>query len=288
MRTMTKKVKVLLSKRLGFILIFLFPVTSLVAGSLKGYVRDSGTGETLIGATVLIKGTTTGTVTNQNGFYEIPSIKEGEHIVVASYVGYLSKEVTLNIGEKDDVTMDFELVSSSYDLQEVVVTVQARGQLSAINQQLNSNAITNNVAAERLQEVPDATAAESLGRLPGVVVQSDNGEGDKVIIRGMEPRFNLITVNGVRSPSADENEGSVGLAGISPFMIEGISVQKSLTPDKDGDVVGGIVDLKLKKADKEFKANIVFQNNISSIVNSNFNPRATLQLSNRFLTINWG
>ncbi len=69
---------------------------------------------------------------------------------------------------------------------------------------------------------------------------------------------------------------------ISPFMIEGISVQKSLTTDKDGDVVGGIVDLKLKKAEEEFKANIVFQNNISSIVESSFNPRATLQLSNRF------
>jgi outer membrane receptor for ferrienterochelin and colicin len=123
-----------------------------------------------------------------------------------------------------------------------------------------------------------------VGRLPGVSVISDSGEGNRVVIRGMDPRFNLVTINGVRAPSDDEGANAVGLAGISPFMIAGIEIQKSLTPDKDGDAVGGIVDLKLRDAEAGFKTNVVFQNNINNIIpSSNFNPRATLQLSNRFL-----
>lgn len=254
----------------------------IYAAGIEGYVRDFETNEPLVGATVTIKGTTIGTVTDFNGHYEILSIKPGTYTFAASYIGYEMEEVEFAISEKEVINHDFKLVSSSFNMAEVTVTVQAKGQIKALNQQLNSDYISNVVSSERLQEVPDATVADALARIPGVTVTSNNGEGDKVQIRGMEPRLNLVTINGVRSPSTSEEDGSVSMSGISPFMIESIEVQKSLTPDKDGDVVGGIVDMKIKDAEEGFKVNMVFQNNINSIVNSNFNPRATLQLSNRF------
>jgi outer membrane receptor for ferrienterochelin and colicin len=149
----------------------------------------------------------------------------------------------------------------------VVITVQARGQVSALNEQLNSNYISNVISAERLQEIPDATVADALGRIPGVTVRSSAGEGDKIQIRGMEPRLNLITVNGVRAPSLIIPNLPLVWRVISPFMIAGIEVQKSLTPDKDGDVVGGIVDLRLKDADDGFKANVVCRTTFNNSYN---------------------
>jgi TonB-dependent receptor len=272
----------LLLNRYLLIGIFLLFALRAFGGVVEGYVRDASTGEPLIGSTVYIEGTTKGAITNLNGYYTLSGINPGEYVFVASYLGYEDQKLTCDIKEKGSCELDFFLTSVSMKLEEVAITVQARGQLSALNRQINAGYVSNHISSERLQEVPDATVAESLARLPGVSVTTDAGEGNKVIIRGMNPRYSLVTVDGVRTPSLEDNDNSVGLAGISPFMISGIEVQKSVTPDKDGDVVGGIVDLKLADPSEGFHTNLVFQNNINSLIRSAFNPRANVTVSNRF------
>lgn len=81
-------------------------------------------------------------------------------------------------------------------MKEVVVVGKATGQRAAINPQINSNTIVNVISKEKRQELPDQNAAESMGRLAGVSVYRDTGEGQQVSIRGISPRFNAITVNG--------------------------------------------------------------------------------------------
>lgn len=268
-------------KVLTLLLTLLMP-TFLLAGNVKGYVKDSETQEPLIGASVVVDGTTSGVVTDINGYFELFNIPSGEQIVVASYMGYVPD--SLKIDGSQAIKHTFFLQSESFVMNEVVVSVQAKGQLSAINQQLKASSISNIVSSEKIRELPDANVAESLGRLPGVKIESSNGEGDKVTIRGLEPRYNLITINGVRAPASGNNDNSVSMAGISPFMIDGIEVQKSLTPDKDADVIGGIVDLKLKDAEAGFHVNALVQNSFAGeLPGDNVNPFATLQLSNRFL-----
>ncbi len=71
----------------------------------------------------------------------------------------------------------------------VVVTAQAAGQNEAINTQLSSQQIVSVVSAARIQELPDANAAESVGRLPGVSILRNGGEGSEVVIRGLQPRI---------------------------------------------------------------------------------------------------
>jgi TonB-dependent receptor len=273
----------LLLNRYSLIGIFLLLALRTFGGSMEGYVRDASTGEPLIGATVYIENTTKGTITDLNGHYTLLGIDPGEHVFVASYLGYEDQKLAGDITARGSLKQDFSLTPESMELEEVVVTVQARGQLSALNRQINAGYVSNHISSERLQEVPDATIAESLARLPGVSVTTNAGEGNKVIIRGMNPRYSLVTVNGVRTPSLENNDNSVGLAGISPYMISGIEVQKSITPDKDGDVVGGIVDLKLADPKEGFHTDLVFQNNINSLTKSAFNPRANVTVSNRFL-----
>jgi TonB-dependent receptor len=268
--------------RYSIIGLFLLFALKALGGSVEGYIWDASTEEPLIGATVYIEGTTKGTITDLNGYYSLSGISSGEYVLVASYLGYQDQELTCDITENGSLKLDFSLFAESMKLEEVVVTVQARGQLSALNRQINAGYVSNHISSERLQEVPDATVAESLARLPGVSVTTDAGEGNKVIIRGMNPRYSLVTVDGVRTPSLEDNDNSVGLAGISPYMISGIEVQKSVTPDKDGDVVGGIVDLKLADPAQGFHTNLVFQNNINSLTKSAFNPRANVTVSNRF------
>ena len=278
----SRRAKRLLLNRYSLVGIFLIFALRVFGGSMEGYVRDASTREPLIGATVYIEGTTKGAITDLNGYYNLSGINPGEYVFIASYLGYIDQKLARDITESGSVEQDFFLTAESKELEEVSVTVQARGQISALNRQINAGYVSNHISAERLQEVPDATVAESLARLPGVSVTTDAGEGNKVIIRGMNPRYSLVTIDGVRTPSLEDNDNSVGLAGISPYMISGIEVQKSITPDKDGDVVGGIVDLKLADPSEGFHTNLVFQNNINSLTRSAFNPRVNVTVSNRF------
>ncbi len=107
------------------------------------------------------------------------------------------------------------------------------------------------VSAARIQELPDANAAESLGRLPGISVVRSGGEADEVVIRGMAPKYNRVLINGVELTSSDPNNQSVNLSMISSNMLAGMEVKKTVTADMDANVIGGVVNLELREAKVE-------------------------------------
>ena len=118
------------------------------------------------------------------------------------------------------------------------MTAQAKGQMDAINRQLNARSIVNIISSDRIQELPDANAAESVARVPGVSIKREGGEGNKVVIRGLSPKYNAITVEGTRLPSTDPDDRSTDLSKISQYVLDGIEVTNAGTPDQDADVLG--------------------------------------------------
>ncbi len=216
--------------------------------TIEGTVKDSKTGDPLPGANVLLVKTSLGASTDLQGKYTIRNVPPGTYTVRATYIGYNQKETPLTVQEGQSAKYDFRLVGVGIEGEEVVVTAQALGQNQAINQQLASPSIVNVVSSARIQELPDANAAESVGRLPGVSVLRDGGEGAKVVIRGLSPKYNAIMIDGVRMTSTDQNDRSVDLSMISPHMLEGIEVMKAITPDQDADALGGSVNFTMKEA----------------------------------------
>ena len=230
--------------------------------SITGYVRDTASGEALIGANVFVEGTSIGSATNKNGFYKIDDLKEGNYSLKVSYIGYGSALDSIKLsGEKSELALDFNLNYTTIEGNEVLVTAQAKGQMDAINKQLNAKSIVNIISSDRIQELPDANAAETVARVPGVSIRREGGEGNKVVIRGLSPKYNNITVNGVKLASTDNNDRSTDLSMISQYMLDGIEVTKAGTPDQDSDVLGGTVNFLLKKAEPGFHGNIISQGN---------------------------
>lgn len=235
----------------SFILILIGLSSSFVFGAnstLQGSVKDAKTGEPLIGANILLLGTGMGAATNTNGNYNIQNVLPGSYTVRASYIGYKSKEVDITIKEGQHIQQNFVLEPVGVESKTVVVTAQASGQSQAINQQLSSNQIINVVSAAKIQELPDANAAESVGRLPGISVLRSGGEGYAVVIRGLQPKYNRIMIDGIQMSSSDPNNRSTDLSMISSNMLEGIQVSKTVTPDMDADVIGGTVNFELREA----------------------------------------
>ena len=152
------------------------PVLSTAQKSdLIGYVKDSQTGSPLIGTNVIIVGTSMGTAANEIGFFTIPDLKPGNYLVRATYIGYQTSEDSITVSGISNITLDFNLNYTSLEGQEVVVTAQARGQMEAINRQLNEKSIVNIISSDRIQELPDSNAAESVARVPWVTIKREGG-----------------------------------------------------------------------------------------------------------------
>ncbi len=217
-------------------------------GNVSGVVTDAASGQPLPGATVIIVGTSLGASSNLNGRYVIQNVPAGHYRLRAAYIGYKPKSVEVTVSGTANVVADIKLSAVGVRAKGVTVTSQASGQNEAINQQISSIQITNVVSAARIRELPDANAAESVGRLPGVSVLRSGGEGNEVVIRGLAPKYNEIEINGVELASSSPNNRSVDLSMISSNMLEGIQVSKTVTPDMDANVIGGVVNFQLREA----------------------------------------
>jgi TonB-dependent receptor len=174
--------------------------------------------------------------------------------------------------------LDFIVVAGD----EVVVTGQAEAQMAAINQQLSARSIKNVVSAKRIQEIPDANAAEAVGRLPGVSLVRSGGEGSKVVIRGLSPKYNKIQVEGVKMAATGSDDRSSDLSMISPYMLEGIEVSKAALPDKEADVIGGSVNFILREAPEGLKYDALVQSSYNGLKKDYGDYKFVLSGSNRF------
>lgn len=249
--------------------------------SVSGSITDAVSGEGLPGATVRLVGTNYGAASDIEGNYRINRVAYGEYEVEVRYLGYRTLTATLTVNAQN-VRQDFELVYEVIEGSEILIQAQAAGQAAALNQQRSSNTIVNVVSSDRIREFPDQNAAESIGRLPGISIQRDAGEGQKVVVRGLSPRFNSITVNGERIPSTDGNDRSVDLSMISPDILAGIEVFKAITPDMDADAIGGTVNLVVARAPSGFRADFRGQLGYNSHESAFGLPRGSLNISNRF------
>lgn len=251
-------------------------------GSLRGAVVDSLTNEAMIGANVIVLGTSLGAATDIEGGYRIQGIPAGIHRIKISYIGYRSKEFEVRIENSRTTMLNAKLSYNILEGSEVVVSAQLRGQAAAINRQLTSEVAINVVASDKIRELPDANAAESIGRLPGISLTRSGGEANKVVVRGLEPKFNAVAINGVKVPSNDISDRSVDLSMISSEILDGIEVYKATTPDMDAETVGGVVNLKIKKAPQERNVRVKLVGNFNRLKRDYHGPNGVAEYSDRF------
>lgn len=227
--------------------ILILSLSSSFAAQIHGKVTDGASGTALAGANVFLKGTAIGTTTDLEGSYSINNAPEGDFVLVATYIGYKRYESSISIQGDRKITQNIKMIYTMVSMNEIQITAQREGQVAAINQQISSDQIVNVVSQERIQELPDANAAEAIGRLPGVAVRRSGGEAQKVLIRGLDAKFATITLNGIEIPATNSENRDVDLSVLSQDALAGIEVYKSLTPDQDADAIAGTVNLLTAK-----------------------------------------
>ena len=221
-------------------------------GTITGKVTEATSGTPLIGANVMLS-TSQGASADMQGNYTISGVQPGNYQITASYLGYEEAVLEVTVQADQVTVVDFALKEAATTLSGVTVYGQlTRGQARALNEQKNAPNIKNVVSSDQFLLFPDRNAAETVARIPGVSISYDQGEGELVQIRGIGPQYNSLTVNGQRIPAPDPDLGrAVGLDLLNQDLMENIVVTKALTPDMDGDAIGGNINFQMKQAPDE-------------------------------------
>jgi TonB-dependent receptor len=237
------------------ILFLLFGTSYAISqtGNIIGVIADEN-GFAIPGASVIIEGTNKGTVSNFDGNFTLVEVPEGSTTLLIKYLGYADITQDVEVVSGQTSSLEIILRSRSTELDEVVLQGYAFGnQARALNTQKNKINITNIVSTEQIGKFPDANIGEALRRVPGITMQVDQGEARNIIIRGLAPQLNSVTLNGSRIPSAEGDNRNIQLDLIPSDMIQTMEVSKAVTPDMDGDALGGSVNLITRSSPVGFR-----------------------------------
>ena len=262
---------------LFLLLILLSPLAGFNAlaqtGTITGTIVDASTGETLIGANVLVEGTMTGSTTDIDGKYTIAGLAPGPYNLVISYIGYNGATITdIEVTADNITTIDMALSSETIGLEEVIVEARAveNTEASLLRERQKSISVSDAISAEAISRSGSGDAASAMTKVTGVSVLS----GKYVYVRGLGERYSSTSLNGAELPSADPDKQSFQLDLFPSSLLDNIVATKTFTPDKPGNFAGGLVNV----GTKNFPDAFTFQFSTSS----SYNSRASLE--DNFLT----
>jgi TonB-dependent receptor len=220
--------------------------SSEATGIVSGTVKDTS-GAVLQGARIVLKPTTTTVATDAQGNFAIQDVKPGTYTATISYVGFNTSETTVVVIAGKATPLDITMTVGAAN-QQVVVSANLQGDVAEINETRTSENILNVQTDVQIQSLPNANIADALGRMPGVTLQRNEGEGQYVQIRGTEPRLSNTTIDGVIVPGPDPEVRQVDLDTIPADLVGSVAINKTLSASQDGDAIGGSVDLRIKQA----------------------------------------
>ena len=231
-------------------IIFLFSMATMAQTSytLNGTITDQSNGETLFGASVFLKGTTIGVVTNEYGFYSITA-PEGDYTLTISYVGFseINQEVTLKSNQK----LDFEISEFSTELEEVVVTADEPERASLRKPEMSVAKMNIATVKQMPVVLGEVDILKSLQMLPGV---TNNGEGTGGFhVRGGAGDQNLVLLDEAIIYNTSHMFGFFSV--FNADAIKDVKLYKGGIPARFGGRVSSVLDVRQKDGNsKRFAA----------------------------------
>jgi len=214
------------------------PATALKSRVVSGYIKDAQTGEVLIGATIGIPKSGTGTVSNHYGYYSL-SLPEGRHSLQFTFLGYESVEKDLDLST--DKNLNVELAPASATLNEVKVV--ANQSHSRLDEPLTG---VQKISGATIKQVPlllgEADALKALQLMPGVRAVSEGSSGFSV--RGGNPDQNLILLDEAPVYNAGHLLGFFSV--FNNDAIKDVSLYKGDIPAKNGGRLASVLDIRMK------------------------------------------
>ncbi len=216
------------------ILLLFTSISHSQTGKINGVVRDAETGEALIGANVIIEGTSQGAATNVDGYYVITSVPPRTYTLRASMVGYapqVIEDVRVNINLTTEI--NFSLRSSSFQTEEIVVVAKQ----PIVRQDVSSSVVNLNI--DEVKSLPVVSVTGIIGLQAGV---------QGLTIRGGSSDQTAFVVNGITLRDERDN---TPYTGISFTSIEELQIQTGGFNAEYGNIRSGLINVVTKEGRKD-------------------------------------
>lgn len=238
---------------------------------LRGKITDAETGEELIGATVMIVGTTQGAAADLDGSYSLANIPAGTYTLKCQYISYeaqIIENVSFAAGEIK--LIDFALKTVGVGLEEVVVAAKAIRKTDAalLAVQKKASQVVDGISSQMISRSGDQTAAAAIKRVTGITVK----DGKFVYVRGLGDRYTATTLNGAVIPSLDPNKNAVQMDLFPSNLLDNMLIYKTFTADLPANFAGGYINIETKDFPDAYTLSfgISLGYNTQSSFNSNF------------------
>ena len=264
--------------------LFLFFLTFFVLstlfgqqGSIEGIIIEDATGETLVGSTIQIAGTTTGTISDIDGKFSL-NLVQGNYDLIISYISFQNifvENVEVSSGQVTTLN-NLRMKDADLKLSEVVVTAEAvrSNEIALMNMRKNSNVILDGISAAKMRLTGDATAVDAVKRVTGVTIEG----GKYVYVRGLGDRYSKTMLNNADIPGLDPDKNTLQMDIFPTNLIGNITVSKNFTADMPADFTGGLLNIETI----DFPENHEMKISLSTA----YNPK--MNLNSNFLTYEGG
>ncbi|WP_299095377.1 TonB-dependent receptor [uncultured Winogradskyella sp.] len=214
--------------------------------TISGSVKDSKNGETLLGATIYLKGTTNGATTNEYGFFSLTAI-EGNYTLIISFIGY--EEVIKEIILDSDKSFNIELNELSTVLDEVTITAEEPERVNIRKPQMGVSKLNSSTIKQMPVVLGEVDVLKSIQMLPGV---TNSGEGTGGFnVRGGAVDQNLVLLDEAIIYNTSHFFGFFSV--FNNDAIKDIKLYKGDIPAKFGGRVASVLDVRQKEGNsKEF------------------------------------
>ncbi len=211
--------------------------------TISGYIEDADSKERLIGVNIYLSGTSYGTSTNTFGFYSL-SVPAGEYELIASYVGYSSERMTIEVNK--NINLDLSISISNETLDEVEITAE---EIKAQQVQMS----TVRLGIPEIKRIPafmgEVDIIRAIQLLPGVQSGSEGTTG--FYVRGGSPDQNLILLDGVPVYNASHLFGFFSV--FNADAIKNVQLTKGGFPARYGGRLSSVLEIDMKEGNmKEF------------------------------------
>ena len=233
-------------------------------GEIHGKILDSTTVEPLVGATVVLNGTTLGGAADIDGQFVVRRVPPGTYDLRVSMIGYAGKVVKgVVVIAGDPVTLNISLAGAEVSVDEVVVTADAvrSTEGALLMERKRASAIGDGVSEEQIKKTPDATSAEVLKRIPSVTIVDNK----YLLVRGNSERYNGAMLNNTSVSTSEPDKKSFAFDLIPSNLIENTILTKSFTPDQPGDFSGGLLKINTVDFPDRFMSSLSYVRGYNNI-----------------------
>ncbi|MDA0912782.1 MAG: TonB-dependent receptor [Bacteroidetes bacterium] len=242
----------------------------LAQGTVTGKVTDKGTGDILLGATVLLKSNGTGAMSDFDGNYTISNIKPGTYTLVGRFIAYKSLEKEVTITGNETINLDFALESTVIAIDNEAIVEVRQKKSNAVymeNVKKKESSMIDYVSSQEIKKNGDSDVSSAIKRVSGVYTI-----GNFVVVRGLSDRYIRTALNGAEIPSLDPKRSSVSMDLFPTNLVDNLVVVKTLNANLPSNYSGAYINVITKDFPDSFTFNYTTSTgfNTNATFNENF------------------